>query len=161
MASRATLRHLALVACVLLAGCRGDTSPGAAGTPASPDEDVLDALEPYDPVYQLDANGRVVRLKLEGKRIPPSAVEVACRLSELRYLSLYGASIGDNDLENLQNLQNLRSLGLAGTAVTEKGLVHLAKLPALQWLWVGQQLVPSPGVDALQAANPGLTIYPQ
>jgi len=127
----------------------------------SPDEAALNALEPYDPVYKLNSEGRVVGLRLEGRRIPASVLDEACKLTELTELSLYAASISDDDLEKLQSLKNLRGLGLGATAITNKGLAHLEKLPALRWIWLPKALVPSPGLEALKTAIPELTAYPQ
>jgi hypothetical protein len=151
-----------LAACIFLAGCGGESSTSELPDETlSPDEQVIKALEPYDPVYRVNSSGRVVSLKLEGWRIPASVLDEAGKLTELKDLSLYAALLTDDSLAKLQNLKKLQSLGLGATPITERGLAHLEGLLALRWIWLSKELVPSAGVDRLSAAIPGLTVYPQ
>jgi hypothetical protein len=157
---------LVALICLCLAGCGQGTSPTSESPDEalSPDESVLNALAPYDPVYKLNYSGRVVALKLEGNRIPAEVLEEVSKLTELSYLSLYAALLTDDSLAKLASLKNVQQLGLAATPITGKGLVHLEPLPALRELWLSKALVepePAPGVKSLKNAIPGLTIYPQ
>jgi hypothetical protein len=158
----AGLRLLAILSCVFLAGCTKEPSSATIPDgPPSPDEAVLNVLEPLDPVYKLNGSGRVIRLKLEGRRIPANVLDEASKFTELIELSLYAVAISDDDLEKLEKLQNLRSLGLGATLITDKGLEHLQKLPALRYLWLPPRAANSPAAKALKAALPELTIYAQ
>jgi hypothetical protein len=150
-----------LVVAPFVGGCQEKVQPDAPEEPLSPDEAVIKALEAYDPIYKLDSGGRVVKLKLEGRRIPASVLDEVCKLTELKDLSLYAASLTDDNLARLQTLKNLRALGLGATLITDRGLIHLEPLSSLQWIWVSKRLVPSQGVDDLKAAIPELTVFPQ
>jgi hypothetical protein len=150
-----------LVVAPFVGGCQERVRSDAPEEPVSSDEAVINALEAYDPIYQIDASGRVVKLKLEGRRIPGSVLDEVCKLTELNELSLYAASLTDDNLIKLQSLKNLRSLGLGATLITDKGLIHLEPLSRLQWIWLSRRLVPSQGVDDLKAAIPELTVFPQ
>jgi serine/threonine protein kinase len=154
---------LLVFTCLFLASCSSRNSPSAdfPDEPLSPDESVLQALEPYDPVYKIDSTGRVVRIRLDGQRIPASVVDEVSKLTELRLVSLYAASLTDGSLEKLQTLSQLRSLGLGATPITEQGIAHLEPITTLRWLWLPKELVNTPAVDKLKAAIPELTVYPQ
>ena len=82
-------------------------------------------------------------------------------MTVLRRLSLFGASVSDVGLAKLHQ-SKLEALGLGGTAVTDKGLARLEKMPSLRWLWVSRSdKVTSKGLESLQKALPGLTVYLQ
>jgi hypothetical protein len=147
-------------ATLFLTGC-GGTTPDVAEEPLSPDEHILAVLEPYDPIYKLNSQGRVVKLKLEGKRIPAAVMDQVGQLTELQHLSLYAASITDDSLVRLQGLQSLQSLGLGATPMSQRGIVHLEKLTSLRWIWLSKWLVTTPEVEQLKMAVPDLTVYPQ
>jgi hypothetical protein len=154
--------RFALFACALLTGCAASPPPADSGEePLSPDERVLKALEPYDPVYKIDSTGRVVALKLEGKRIPASVLDEVCKLTELRELSLYMALLTDDSLVRLQGLSNLGQLGLGATPITAEGLAHLEPLKNLRHMWLSQSLTSTPAAEKLKAELPELTIHPQ
>ena len=121
----AVARHgfCALVACLLLAGCRKAETPESVAEPLSVDESVLLALEPSDPVYKVNARGRVILIRLEGRQIPASALEEVGKLTELtEELSLYRANITDDSLAQLESLKKLQRLGLGGTPISAEGL---------------------------------------
>jgi hypothetical protein len=154
---------IVLVAGTLISGCGDNSLPVLSSS--SPEERVLEALEPYDPAYKIDHEGRVVELKLEGKHVTAAALDELSKFKELRSLSLYAASVQDDDLAKLQNIKTLESLGLGFTAITDDGLVHLEKLNRLRWVWLQmsgrQPLITRAGAEKLKEAIPGLTIYPQ
>jgi hypothetical protein len=146
---------LMAIVCALTVGCSGDSS-----APAFPDEEVLRALDCYGPIYKVDANGRVVNLRLDGKLVTGAMLAEIGKLTELRQLSLYAAPLTDESLARLQNLPQLRSLGLGGTPITDKGLVHLEKLESLQWLWLPRAVSPK-AIEKLKSVRPGLNVYLQ
>jgi hypothetical protein len=103
-----------------------------------------------------------VALRLEGERIPVSALDEVSKLTELtEELSLYAASLTDECLVKLQTLKNVQKLGLGATPITEKGLVHLEALSALQHLWLSRPLTTTPEAEKLKDTIPNLTIHPQ
>jgi len=147
--------------CAFFVGCRDSSKPASPEGTKTFDESVFETLEPYDPPYRIDSNGRIIHLNLEGRRIPVSAVDEVCKLTELRHLSLYAASVTDDSLVKLQSLQKLEGLGLGATPITANGLVHLKEITSLKWLWLSQDLAASKQAEDLKTAIPGLTIYGQ
>jgi hypothetical protein len=144
------------VAVVIAAGCSEAPVPEE---PASPDEAVLLALDSYNPIYKVNASGRVTHMKLDGQRVlAPVLVEVG-KLTELRAVSLYAASITDDSLSNLQDLPYLNHLGLGATPITDRGLEHLEKIHTLRHLWVPRSSVSDRAVEKLKAAVPRLNVY--
>jgi hypothetical protein len=155
-----------LVMCLILAGCRGgtptnDAPPPPVAKPLSADQKVLLALDCYDPMYKLDADGRVIRLHLTGRNLSADVLADVGKLTELGGLDLYGANITDDGLANLKDLQKLRSCGLGGTPITDKSLPHLAKLNALQHLWVPARTISKAALEKLKEERPDMNVHPQ
>ncbi|MEA3156706.1 MAG: hypothetical protein QOK44_4295 [Betaproteobacteria bacterium] len=160
------LAFLAAIACLGSASCAGKTNvtPDVPAVGLSPDEVILRVLEPYDPIYKLNFSGRVVALKLEGRRIPATVLQQVGKLTELGELSLYAANLTDESLELLQGCKQLHSLGLGATPITDKGLVFLEPITSLRHMWLSKELVrtdPSPELAHLKDALPELTIHSQ
>jgi hypothetical protein len=147
---------LAMLACASLAGC-GDKTPPA--KPLSTDEQVLLFLDHYDPIYKLDARGRVSDLKMEGRILPDAVLAEIGKLSELQGLSLYGAVLSDEGLANLKDLQNLLRLGIGNTPITDKGLAQVAKLQSLHSTWVPKANLSEEAIDKLKKALPQAQVY--
>lgn len=145
------------VALALLAGC--GEAPVAPEAAPFPDEKVLLALDPFDPIYKLDNDGRVTHLKLDGRHVPGSVLAEVGKLSELQQLSLYAASLTDDDVVHLEDLRNLRNLGLGATAITDRGLTHLEKLPELRNAWLPKANLSAEAVEKLKKAVPGLSVH--
>src|SRR5258707_583251 len=116
------LAFLVAIACLASSSCAENVSvtPEKPAVPVCADETILRALEPYDPIYKLNLGGRVVALKLEGRRIPASVLQQVGKLTELGELSLYAANVTNESLELLQGCKHLHSLGLGATPITEK-----------------------------------------
>ena len=141
--------------CLAAVGCRKTPRLSRA------DRASLDALASYNPTYELDNQGRIIDLKLEGQHVDDRALEQVARLDALKHLSLYGASVSDKGLAKLRQNQ-LEALGLGGTRVTDQGLAHLEKMSSLRWLWVSRNdKITSKRLEGLQKALPGLTVYLQ
>ena len=134
-------------------------APPPAESPASPDEQVLQVLDPYNPLYKLDSDGRVVRLKLEGRHVLPGVLTEVGRLTELRSLSLYAASVNDESLAQLTGLEKLQNLGLGATAITDEGLVHLEKIAELRQVWLTKANLSTEAIEKLRAAVPGINVH--
>jgi hypothetical protein len=142
------------VACLAVAGC------GQPPTLHPYDKHALEMLQSLQPNYQLDYDGRVVELRLDGKHVTDEALELIKELTALRTLSLYGSSISDAGLENLKELGYLQALGLGATKITDKGIAHLEQVPALRWLWVTEDpQISEAALEKLRQAHPDLTIY--
>ena len=142
-------------------GCQGNSAPEVASPVPSPDEPVLRALDHYNPMYQVDEDGRVVRLRLTWQDLPGPVLAEIGKLTELQKLDLANSSADDEGLAQLKDLQNLRNIGLTGTRVTDKGLAHLQKLESLQWVWLPKQTVSKRAVEKLQEARPDMHLYLQ
>jgi hypothetical protein len=126
------------------------------------DQAAVEALKPYSAVYKLDNNGRVIDLKLEGKRVPPQTLDDVRLLTELRQLSLYGAPLTDDCLAKIKGMPQLQGLGLGNTPITDQALAHLERIPNLRWLWLSKKgKVTAERVEQLKKAVPGLTVYLQ
>jgi hypothetical protein len=153
---------LAAIVCAVTLGCRDNSTPAVPAAPAAPmlapDEKVLLVLDCFDPLYTVDANGRVINLRLTGRHLPTAVLAEIGKLSEVRGLNFYGASVTDEGLAQLKDLQKLRSITLGGTAITDQGLVHLEKLQSLKWLWLPKQTVTKAGVEKLKDARPDMNV---
>ena len=153
--------RMLLLSCAVLPGCREQPVPPV--IPSTPplrgDEKALRALDYYEPSYQVDENGRVIRLRMTTRHIPPAAMAEIGKLTELIKIDFYGAKISDEGLGQLKDLSKLRALGLGATPITDKGLVHLEKLPKLQWLWVSKKTITAEGVEKLNETRPELNVY--
>jgi hypothetical protein len=148
---------------LFLGGCRRAPVPdpvkAAPDNTPTGDAKILLDLDYYEPMYKVDADGRVVRLRLTGRHLPTSVMTEVGKLTELRGLDLYGASISDDGLAELKDLQKLTNIGLGGTQITEKGVEHLAKLEALRYVWLPKQRCEEEAAEKLKRA--GVNVYPQ
>jgi hypothetical protein len=162
VSARKSAGVLAAIVCAAALGCQGSPDPSSPVVlgPTS-DEKVLLALDCYDPMYQIDENGRVIKLRLIWGHLPVSALAEVGKLTELQSIDLAFSTVNDECLAQLENLHQLRTLGLGGTEITDKGLLHLEKLPSLQYLWAPKQSVTSAGVERLKEARPDLNVYLQ
>ena len=144
------------IGCALIIGCAASPPSVPVAPPLPVDEKVLLALDYFEPMYEVDAYGRDISLRLTGRHLPsPIMVEVG-KLTELRGLDLYGSTLTDDGLAHLKDLKQLRSIGLGATLVTDKGLVHLEKLDNLQWVWLPSRTVTQDGIDRLKKVRPEL-----
>jgi hypothetical protein len=149
---------LGAVVCVWGVGCPGPPPPPPPPTigPASPvgDEAILLALDAYEPVYKVDADGRVIHLRLGGRHLPVSVLAEIAKLKELRGLTFWGTDISDGGLTYVKGLSKLRTLELRGTAITDRGLVHLENLASLQYVWLPKKTVTKEAADMLKNSLP-------
>ena len=159
------LRVMSTMAPIILCaatGCGSKAAPtGGEPAPAamSVDEKVLAALDHYEPMFKVNAEGRVIRLRLTWKNLPLEVLAEIGKLTELGMIDFAGATLTDDGLAQLKNLQKLRALGLGNTSITDDGLVHLEKLSSLQWVWMSKNSFTQEAVDALKAARPDMNIY--
>ena len=152
----ACLGGLALALGAALTGC------GKGPQLSADDQAAIEALKPFNAVYKLDNNGRVIDLKLEGKRVRGDNLDDVRQLTELRKLSLFGASLTDDSLAKIKGLPRLQGLGLGGTPITDEAIAHVEKMPSLRWLWLSKKgKVTAERVEQLKKAVPGLTVYLQ
>src|SRR5262245_49409875 len=106
---------LTAILSVALFGCGQGSDSGKPSAPVSTstptdaagagklttDEQVMLALDCYDPMYQVDAKGRVVRLKLPWRHLPDSVLAEIIKLTELERLDCHAATITDDGLAKL------------------------------------------------------------
>jgi hypothetical protein len=160
MSQRLICTTSAVVVCLCMFGCRDHpAAPAAAAPTLTSDEKIMLALDCYDPVYQVDADGRVTRLRLIWRHLPAPVLAEVGKLTELRAIDLAFTTITDDGLAQLKDLQNLRSMGLSGAPITDKGLAHLEKLQSLQWVWLSKQTISKAAVDKLKDARPDMNVY--
>jgi hypothetical protein len=159
MTDRYAARALLLLASLLASAPLGCGKKDMAKE--SPDAKTLEALAPYDPQAETNDEGRVVELKLHGRRVGDRAFDHVKELSELKSLSLYGSAVTDDGLAKLKSLPRLEALGLGKTGVARAGLAHLERLPAVRWVWVTESktLTPAQVEDFKKKAVPGTTVY--
>jgi hypothetical protein len=156
MTSKA-IRSTLLMCCGCLIGC--GANPPAVETPPSIDEQVLAALDHYNPGYKLDADGHVMNINVDGRHVLPSALDELGKLKEVRGISLYAVPLTDDSLAKLHGCTKLRTLGLGGTPISDRALVHLEKLQDLQHVWLPKARVSTEGVAALKTALPSLSVH--
>ena len=147
--------------CVAVLGCRGSNPPPpekpaplVPGAAPTGDAKVLIELDYYEPMYAVNADGRVTKLRLTWRQLPTPVLAEIGKLSELQHLDLYGANITDEGFAEFKNLQKLRTLGLGGTAISDKGLVHLQKLEGLRYVWLPKQRISQEAVKNFRAECP-------
>jgi hypothetical protein len=144
--------------CLGVVGCAESVPPPK---PLTTDQKVLAYLDYYGPVYKLNAQGQVVGLRLGGKVLPAEVMTEVGKLSELRQLDIYGASLAEDSLAQLQDLQRLSSLGIGGTNLTDQGLAHLEKLKGLRFTWIPRANLSDEAIAKLKKALPGAQVYLQ
>lgn len=148
-----------MIACAFAVGCaRQAESPPPPLVDTSPDEKALLALDSYDPMYQVNAEGRVIRIRLVNTHLPPSAMAEIGKMTEIVQLDFYGSTVTDEGLAQLKDLQKLRHMGLGGTQISEKGLVHLERLDSLVWVWLPTGRISKGAIEKLKTARPDLNV---
>jgi hypothetical protein len=140
-------------------GCQGSSEPAAPAPALTADQQVLRALDYYNPVYQIDEDGRVLRLRLEWRHLPVPVMAEIGKLTELTAIDLAFTTVTDEGLAQIKDLQHLKSMGLSGTAITDQGLVYLEKLPSLQWVWLSKNTISEAAVQKLRGARPDMQVY--
>jgi hypothetical protein len=110
-------------------------------------------------MYSVNAEGRVIRLRLIWRHLPTAVMAEVGKLTELQHLDLAGATVTDDGLAQLKNLQKLKNLGLGQTMVTEKGLAHLEKMEGLRNVWLSKQRISDEAAANLRAAHSGLAVH--
>lgn len=160
-------RAAILLFLLLIMGCRGASEPppqpGPAKTVNAPtgDAKIMLDLDYYEPMYLLDADSRVIRMRMTWRHLPTPVIAEIAKLTELQQLDLYGANVTDEGLAQIRELKKLRNLGLGATPVTDQGLVHLQKLEGLRYVWLSKQRISEQAAEDLRAARPNLTVYLQ
>jgi hypothetical protein len=145
---------------VPLGGCREQAAElPAAAPPGSPDAQVLLALDPFNPQYKFDADGRVTHLRLPGQDLPRQTLAEIDRLTQLQFLELSWTTLDDEGLARLKDLQQLQQLSIVGTAITDWGLVRLAEFRSLQRVWVSKDRVTEEAIEKLKEARPDLAVH--
>ena len=110
--------------------------------------------------HEMDTDGRVIILKLEGVQFDDSAVALAGKFPELQRLSIWKSTITDAGLEKLPVLKNLVKMNIIAHGVTDRGLLALRKQPSLKDVWlVETEHVTAAGMDSLKKANPGIRLH--
>jgi hypothetical protein len=149
------------VGCTSQSPSPANPEPSPAARNISEDERILLALDCYEPIYKLDAEGHVTHLRMSGRHLPFAVMTEIGKLTQLQVFHCDWTTATDEGVAQLTNLKNLRSFGLGGTAITDKSLLHLEKLPSLRWVWVPAAKVSKEGLANLKEARPDMNVYPQ
>ncbi|WP_443938519.1 c-type cytochrome domain-containing protein [Pedobacter sp. MW01-1-1] len=96
--------------------------------------------------------------KFDNPKVTNKVLQTIGKCTNLRRLSLNGASINDEGLKELKDLSNLKSISLVGTKVTANGLSSLAKLKQLQTLYLYKSGVNPKDYAAIKKVLPHVTI---
>jgi hypothetical protein len=147
------------LACAVAVGCKDNAAPTVPVVAPNPDMKIMHALDCYEPMYKVDANGRVTHLRLPWRHLPTAVLAEIGKLTELQAIELSGTTVTDEGLAQLADLQNLRSMSLVNTPITDGGLVHLEKLLSLQFVWLPKNRVTQAGVESLKRARPDMNVY--
>jgi uncharacterized protein (TIGR02996 family) len=111
-------------------------------------------------LHSLEQLSGLQSLSLDSNQITAAGLEVLTRFPKLKYLVLHGTDIGDEVIQHLKRLGQLINVNLSRTALTDAGLERLRRWrPKLQNLWLERTRVTSRGLDQLQAAMRGTTIW--
>jgi hypothetical protein len=79
-------------------------------------------------------------------------------LHELRGLNLLRTKVTDEGLRHIGTLPKLEKLGLVGTAITDDGLSHLHGMSYLRMLFVRETQVTKKGIASIRRAIPGVEV---
>ena len=82
-----------------------------------------------------------------------TTLEPIRRLTQLRFLDLFGSAIDDEGLKPVASFIQLEQLGLDDTAVTDAGVAHLAGLPNLRRLDLNRTNVSDVGTVILESED--------
>ena len=133
---------LFMLASAVASGCSQNSPPPPTPETAvtapllTEDEKFLLAMDYYDPMYKLDAEGHIIRLHLTNRHVPTAVMAEVGKLTHLKGLDCYGSTVTDDGIAQLKNLKNLHSIGLGATRITDKSLEYFENMPSLQWIWV-------------------------
>jgi hypothetical protein len=160
-------KTLLAIGCAVVLGCGQSATPpkdnggdaAASGPALTSDEKVLLALDAYDPMYQVNAKGRIIKLKLPWRHLPDSILTEINKLTELERLDCHACTLTDDGLAQLKDLQKLRGFGLGATAITDKGLVHLENMRGLRFVWLSKKTISEEAVAKLNEARPDVKVY--
>lgn len=155
---RARRRWWPVVAFGLLAiGCW--VPAGQTGAPPAGEKKVLEALTRYGARHELDRDGHVGRLILEGDNVTDDALVEVHALPYLKRLSLDNSYVSDRGLGSLVKCKRLERLDLLNTKVTDAGVAHLHRMPSLRTIWVSKsRTLTDRGVSGLRRALPATKV---
>jgi hypothetical protein len=159
------LRRVAALAMAAALGCGDKSTPNVDEKTAflkNDAEQVLRALEPYDPIFTINMEGYVRHIVIQPRNVPTSAMAEIGKLKRLDTLRLNNCTVTDEGLAQLKDLQELRSLLIVGTPISDEGLAHLTKLAGLRFLFLphasNSRITPA-GLEKLKRECPQLSIY--
>lgn len=87
-----------------------------------------------------DNSGKVTEVRIVGESdrnrlaMTPEAIKALAEFTDLEYLSLWGTTVGDDDIRRLASLANLQAIDLSYTDVTGKSIRSLSSLKKLAYL---------------------------
>jgi hypothetical protein len=159
--SRGLVRSVAAaIAGAVLFGCQPRTVPESAMPLSQSDAEAVRELDPFDPAYLLNSEGRIVKLRLTDRHLTMAALKAVGKLTALEVLNLDRSDVADEGIAQLKDLPKLRHLGVSGTLITDEGFAGLANLKGLSsiYLFNNRGGVTDAGVAKLQAARPQIQI---
>ena len=171
-AMRRAILALMTAACVLHAGCSGESEKSADGPSGKSDrtkgaalsvptqEEAIKAIKAKGGhVIQSKQGGSEIRVSLASPFVTDADLVNLRALPALRYLDIYDSKITDSGLDHIKGLTGLKHLGLARNRITDAGLARLAGLTKLEKLELFESgvtdgaLVHLKGMTELQILN--------
>lgn len=141
--------------CAAPSGCQQEA------VPVSMDDQVLRQLDYYEPMYRLNESGRVISIRMDAELVPDFVMALLGKLTELKNLHFYAASLNEDSLVHLHGLKELRSLDLRYTQVSDKVLAHLDMLDSLRYLWLPAGRLSPALVEKWKDAHPDVQVWVQ
>jgi hypothetical protein len=87
---------------------------------------------------------------LKDSSATPADVKEVCQMSMLVAVLLEGPGVTDDWLESMKGHRYIASVRLFSTSVTDRGLAHLATLPALRFVLLTEGAVTARGISSLR-----------
>lgn len=101
---------------------------------------------------------RLVWLDLGRTAVGEASAPILGQLVQLRKLQVANTGLGDPAFEAWQGLRHLESVNAVGTKLGDRGLLALARLPAMRRVYAWQSLVTPAGKAAVAEAAPKLAV---
>jgi hypothetical protein len=154
------LRLLTALASAATLGCGPSTNAPTAAALSQSDAAVIEALDPFNPWYLLDQQGRVVKMRLTDRHVTPAAMALVGKLTALEKLQLDRSGLTDEGLTHLKDLKKLWYVGVSGTQITDQGFLGLAKFKNLQAILVLQETgaISDAAIEKLKLVRPEIEL---
>jgi len=97
-----------------------------------------------------DAEGNVIRLRLDGMQLTADEFVALGRVTTLRHLALNKTNVTAADLRQLRGLKQLQGLQLNSTALADDAVGELIRIPALRSVCLGSVAITPEAISRLK-----------